>query len=367
MNESALAGGDCGIGFALRPGMRIVCSVALTTFLASGCASIGPDATLDDQADAGPTSDQPGGDDGDECASGRLAVAPVVPTVMVLIDRSGTMVQGFGGTDRWRAVYQTLMGQGGVITSLQDRVRFGAALYTSINGFGGNQGADGQPAGTCPMLAAVAPALDNAAAIDAMYAPRAPIEDTPTGAALRAMITELEKVDAPGPKAVIVATDGEPDTCTQPDPDGTPEGRAEAISAAEDAFAAGVETYIISVGNGVAEEHLQDMANAGVGLQVGGAQNAPYYRAFDTDQLVAAFDDIITGVQGCQLALDGQVDPARAEDGTVTLDGRELAHGSEWQIVDESTIELLGAACDTLTDGGEHVVEAEFACGIIID
>lgn len=351
----------------MAPLRSLALSACLVTLPLTGCTTQILSAEEDPAgADAGDPAGE--GDPGEdqECASVRVEVEEQTPTVMVLVDRSGTMTRGFGGTDRWNAVYQTLLHPSeGILRQLESKVRFGAALYTSRDGFGGNQGLDGQPAGTCPMLAEVAPAMNNAAAIDAMYAPRGPIEDTPTGGAINAIAAGLAADPEPGPKVIILATDGEPDSCTTPDPDGLEPAKQEAIDAARNAHLAGIETFVISVGNEVGEAHLQDMANAGVGMPVGGATNAPFYRALDAAQLVGAFDEIVAGVRGCSFTLEGQVDPDQAADGTVTLDGQELEHGVDWQLTDSTTLELLGAACDTF-QSGDRVVEAVFSCGAVV-
>lgn len=294
-----------------------------------------------------------GGADSGTCAEVRVELTPTTPTVQLLVDRSGSMNQGFGNTDRWGAVYRTLMDDTtGIVARLQGEVRFGLTTYTAQN--------DVQP---CPNLTNVAPTLTNFDAIDSMYRGLDPIEDTPTAPSIDATRDLLAGVADPGPKIIVLATDGEPDTCEVPDPDGQPAARAASVAAAQAAHAAGIDVYVISVGGDISEAHLQDVANAGVGLAVGGADNAPYYRALDAAQLVSAFDQIIDGVRSCTFSLNGTVDESRAGEGTVTLDGAALELDVGWRLVDGSTIELIGAACDAVLAGGEHVIEAEFACG----
>src|SRR5688500_14799668 len=83
-----------------------------------------------------PDPDDPGGPggggDGDEdCASVAVELTDTVPTVMLLIDRSGTMDFDFASTTRWWAVYDTLFDDtAGVVKRLEQEVRFGMALYT---------------------------------------------------------------------------------------------------------------------------------------------------------------------------------------------------------------------------------------------
>lgn len=309
--------------------------------------------------------------DASSCASVQVDLSEQIPTVMLLVDRSGSMTTGFGGSDRWDATYDTLMNADtGVVKDLEARVRFGVALYTSIGGSAGTTALEGDPAGTCPMLATVAPALDNHTAIDAMYQPKRPEKDTPTGASLIATTALLAQVTDPGPKIIVLATDGVPDSCSIADPATDAERaetRLEATDAAIAAYAAGIETYVISVGDQVGAAHLQDMANAGTGLAIGGITQAAYYEALNPAELISAFDTIINGVRNCVLTLDGEVSEGGESSGTVSIDGQLLQEGTDWRLNDPSTIEILDSACDNLLVGGDHSVSATFECGALVN
>jgi hypothetical protein len=309
--------------------------------------------------------------DASNCASVKVDLTEQIPTVMLLVDRSGSMTATFGASNRWDATYDTLMnGTTGVVKDLEGRVRFGVALYTSLNGSAGNTALEGNPAGTCPMMATVSPALQNHAAIDALYAPKDPQSDTPTGASIVATTAILNQVTLPGPKIIVLATDGVPDSCSIPNPANETEANAtrlEATDAAQAAFAAGITTYVISVGDQVGASHLQDMANAGSGVPIGGATNATYYEALSPAQLITAFDDIINGVRSCVLSLDGSVGAGGEASGSVSIDNQVLQAGVDWRLNDPSTIEILGTACDGLLAGGEHSVSATFECGVLVN
>ncbi len=289
-----------------------------------------------------------------ECAEVHVTVTQVVPTMILLIDQSSSMTEDFGGTERWTAVYETLMDpDDGVVARLDERIRFGLALYSSENG---SQG------GVCPLLTEVAPTLGGFAEIDAVFGQAHPIDDTPTGESLAAVADQLAAFAEPGPKAIVLATDGEPDTCAQPDPQ---EGQALSIAAAESAYAAGIATHVISVGAEVSQAHLQALANVGAGRAADTTEPAPYYQALAPDELVAAFDAIVGDFVSCTFALEGEVEPAEACDGTVSIDGEPLDCGDEWRLIDASTIELLGDACERLKDGASHSVAATFPCGAV--
>ncbi|MEM6291484.1 MAG: vWA domain-containing protein [Myxococcota bacterium] len=289
------------------------------------------------------------------CGEVTVTLEPVIPTIVLLIDQSGSMTADFGGQERWDAVYATLMDPtDGVVAQLESQVRFGVTLYTSE---------DGNDGGECPILTSVEAALDNRDAIDAAYAPSQPNDETPTGESLQAVATSLAALQAEGPKAIVLATDGEPDTCETPNPQ---EGQPEALAAAEFAFGEGISTFIISVGNDVGAEHLQQMANVGVGKDPDDANPAPYYEALDAAQLVDAFNEIVGSFISCDLVIDGEVDLEQACEGTVKLDGEELECGTAWDVPDETTLRLLGAACETLKDGASHTVDASWPCGAVV-
>ena len=303
------------------------------------------------------------------CAQVKVELAPVTPTVMLLVDRSGTMTDTFGDADsRWDALYGTLMDPTtGVVSRLDGAVRFGLATYTARDTEN-----DGQVEGACPRMNVVDPALDNFLAIENVYGALVPLDETPTGAAIEAVVPALTAVQAEGPKLLVLATDGEPDTCARPNPNGHAQARIAALVAVQAAHEAGIETYVVSVGgeavgNPQAERHMHELANAGVGRAPDADPAAPLYVALAPDQLVEAFDEIIGGVRTCTFMLEGMVDEEHAAGGSVTLDGEELEYGTDWQLVDPRTIELLGAACEAVLAGGEHEVEAYFTCEAIVD
>src|SRR5690606_25467856 len=167
----------------------------------------------------GTGGDGTGGDGSDVpvCAEVDVNFDAVIPTVVVLIDQSGSMTENFSGQERWTAVYNALMANDGLITTLQSQVRFGLALYTYN---GGNM---------CPDIISVNPALDNRDPIDTVYSPERPQGDTPTGDAIDAIMPMFADNPTGGPQIILLATDGEPDTCEQPNPQN---GHGEAIAAA---------------------------------------------------------------------------------------------------------------------------------------
>ncbi|MDX2088631.1 MAG: vWA domain-containing protein [Kofleriaceae bacterium] len=288
-----------------------------------------------------------------DCPSVQFTPTRVTPHVEFLIDQSGSMNADFMGKTRWAAVRDALVGTGGVVETLEDSVVFGATLYTSRDGNA-----------PCPRLTSTARAIGNLDGIRTMIDANTWDDETPTGESLAAVAQAFPAPSDGAPRIIVVATDGEPDTCAQPNPNPTAAAQQATIDAASAAFAAGISVYILSVGADVSNAHLQDVANAGVGQPIS-TGTAPYYRGNNQAELTAAFQAIINGAISCDLELDGRITPDAGPTGDVRLDGTPLTYGTEWTIVDEDTIRILGAACDQLKTQAPQL-SATFPCGSVI-
>jgi len=245
----------------------------------------------------------------------------------------------------------------GVITTLQSSVEFGAALYTSNGGSAG---------GTCPMLQEVAPARDNQPAISTLLFANQPSGDTPTAESIDRVTAGFPgpDPDKPRPRIIVLATDGNPDTCVDADAhDLASQMKSEASVQA--AYAAGLQTFVLSVGDEVALAHLQKLANAGQGVPLD-TGTEKYYVANNPAELVDGFAQIILGVRSCVLNLNGAIAPGGESEGIVTLNGAVLEYGSDWIMLDGDTMELLGAACDMWLTVADVTLTAEFPCGVVV-
>lgn len=311
--------------------------------------------------DAGGRSD--GGGSG--CADVRVEARRVTPNVVLVIDQSGSMDVSFGESDRWNALRDSLLDRpDGLVFALQEQVRFGLALFSAEA-----EGGSSEPVpGECPLIEWIPPALSSYESIAAVYGAAEPIDETPTGASLDAVTDRLTMTPDPSadPTIFILATDGEPDTCAQPNPQ---EGQPEALAAAERAFTAGIRTFIISVGEGtISEAHLQDMANAGLG-RTASDPNAEYWVAGDDAGLRSALTEIIGEQLSCEITLEGAIqDPDEACSGDVRLNGTSLRcdDPNGWRALDASRIEILGDACETLQNATGAVVTATFPCDVVL-
>lgn len=336
------------------------------------------------------------------CAGTEVQSKPVVPTVMMVVDNSSSMFMP--RETLWDALYQALMSTGGPVEDLQGKIRFGFASY---KGFLGTSEED--PA--CAEIESVAPALDNYGAINTLYTDLGTQWtgnnqkwETPTGHAIDRVATELAalQTDPPGPKYILLVTDGNPNTCQVIDPQC---GQDFSIKAAQDAYAAGVGTIPLGLGDIVSqpnagcphsarcgELHLQDLANAGAGLPVEApapelvyeqcndkvgkvltasystttpvAENAPFFVASTAESLAAQLTTLLNSVVSCTLDMDAIVtgNPMNSE---VLLNGTPIAYGDTvggW-ILEENKyqVTLQGTACTTLQTPGS-TVSIKFFC-----
>ena len=292
------------------------------------------------------------------CPSVHFTPTQTIPSITLLLDRSGSMTNNFGGVSRYQAMIDGLFGASGAVTTTQSKVYFGEALYAgdqtpclNLNGF------------------KVARDLNNATAMQTLTTTHPPNNGyTPTAPAIDQVVADFGTNPPPtgSPPIILLATDGEPNSCSS-----TSTNRGPSITAAQNAYTAGVPLFIVGIA-GLNTQFLQDMANAGAGKATGQSAGctgcAPYYVANDPASLASAFTSIINSAISCDLTITGgTVDPAQACNGTVTLNGTALTCGTDWTVdADGVTIHLLGQACTTLKNSTNPQVDAEFPCGAIL-
>ena len=297
----------------------------------------------------------------DVCVDLQVDFERITPTVVLLIDRSGSMEQAFDdGRDRWETLVATLTDpQSSVLRRLESSVRFGMALYSSDRGFG-----SGAQPRECPILTSVDIQIDNFSTMIAMLgdAANGPDGDTPTAESVALVTAQLAAVTEAGPKSIILATDGDPDTCIDPDSNNQQASKDLSVAAVQAAFAAGITTHVISVGDEVTQTHLKALAVAGAG----GDAAAEAFTALNTEALESAFASIIGSVRTCDFTLEGTVDAADASRGAVLLDGAALTFGDPngWVMPDETTVRLQGSACDQIQSDATGI-SMSFPCDVI--
>lgn len=300
--------------------------------------------------------------DAPTCGQVDVQLTAEVPIVMFVIDASSSMDLEFpGARSRWSAVQHALVNeQDGLIPRLDGVIEFGMTLYTSH---------DGNTTGEiCPILLDVPPAVGNYGPVSDLMSSNGPDDDTPTGEAVDDVVAAMLARGNPRgvPQYLVLATDGEPDRCADPD---AQDGQALSIAAAQNAFDHGIRMFVLGVAGEIGLSHLQDLANAGAGREVGGAENERYFTADDADGLDEAFGIILGDLRSCALAIDGTVDLAAADQGEVVMNGDPLLYGDEngWQLADGQTLELLGTACETWRYTADVDLTASWPCGAFIE
>lgn len=322
----------------------------------------------------------------DVCASAVVQTNKTMPSIVFVIDGSGSMCAPFGMSTRWQALRSALLDPSmGFIYRLQSSVRFGATLYDGTIdanlALGGNSLVQNPPCallssvtramGVCPQLIETLPAkLDNAQAIDMAFPAIELGGSTPTDRALDHVMTALigaqrpPSPDEPAPDQVyvILATDGAPnDICMNgTGGDGSPQ-RQGVIAAVDRGAAAGITTWVISLAGADAalQTHLDEVAKHGDPTNAGAHTFSP----MNPDELIMTLAQLLGGAVGCHIELNGSVTVGQECTGTVEQSGvvlpccQETAPGAfscahsptstpnGWRLSDPHAIELLGDAC----------------------
>ena len=289
------------------------------------------------------------------CPAVHYTPTRVTPSIELVLDRSGSMSSMDIAPNRYEALHEgltgTVNGQAGAVMAQQANVYFGLALFAS----------DEAPCLT--MTGYTAPrALNNATAINTLIVNHPPNGgNTPTADAITQVTADfaLNKPPAGSPPIILLATDGEPNSCTGDD------GVASSLIAIGLAYSAGIKTYIIGLA-GLETTYLQEVANVGTGQnEITGT--AKYYTANNPTQLASGIQTIINGALSCTLTIDGTIDPSQAASGTLTLNGMTLTYGTDWMLgANGMSIQLLGTACTTLESSTNPQIDASFPCGAVI-
>lgn len=363
--------------------------------------------------------------DAGECATLSVATVELVATVNLLVDTSGSMFKQ--PAPFWTPLYNALMDPANsVVKQLEATTRFGFTSYTGV-------GDTTQMTSMCPILKSVPYALNNYDAINKLYSGIAATYtsqewETPTHAAVDAAAADLLafKGMPDGPKFILLVTDGAPDTCWARNPQC---GQDAAIKSVQEAFAKGITTYVVGIGdvlnpnpteNGCqngrcGSDYLQDMANAGTGQPVepapdldhqyqysgciansptkalaatyaatGGGGKAPYYTVngkgtiSDVAPLVTEIKKALTQTRSCTFAMTATLPTGdttgvkittNAEKGKFSYNGNPLtyADANGWTLnADQTGITLNGTACTSWqTSGG--TLTGSFPCEVTFD
>jgi hypothetical protein len=342
--------------------MVIVAMVAGVTAAFGGCARA-PLASETDPTDAGADAKR------DRyitileagCASVSRSVHQLPADVLIVLDKSGSMRDdaqgnhcmgpaGCGAASKWALVTAAL---DQVVAMTDSTVNWGLKLFATGNGCGVSSTAE-VPVG--PM---------NAPAITSAIAGASLGSRTPTRLAENAGVAYLKGLGDPDPKYLLLATDGLPN-CDPAQANTMADDSAGATQAVADAHAAGIPTFVVGVGNTMAEETLNALAQAGGEAQLGAATS--FYQVSDTTQLVTALGKIL-GAIPCTFDLGPpQGQWYSADTITVAADGavvpHDPSHASGWDFVPGTTsISIYGPTCEAVMSGAITDVTIAFRCG----
>ena len=319
-----------------------------------------------DAGDAGPEASVP-------CIPGMFALKKAQPSVMFVLDASGSMAQTFSanGDTRWQVLTQSL---GTVLPSVDSSMQIGALIFPSNRS---------QRTCTVPLTADLAPATGNVAALIDLMQGIDPLGGTPTADAISTAATELLGIRAASTaRAIVLATDGGPNcnplldktTCACADPAQTQCGAdpelclddARTVQRITDNAALGLPTYVIGIhdpGDTQNDVVLNAMADAGGRARSGTPHYYPATSAIDLDD---AFTSIRDQLGSCTY-LTSSV-PSASGMITVTIGGVVIPYDptgkNGWKWADENNGEIVfgGITCSEVASPDAGAIEADVSC-----
>lgn len=374
-----------------------------------------PPPTTDDSADStagsgSMTTDPTGGTgsttfDPNDCGEAQINIPIVTPSVMLVLDKSGSMVadpNGYWDHDnddpdndglqadmvtpatprqtRWKSLYATV---DFIVNTFNNSMNLGMNLFPSKSA----TSAYSEAACVVNDQVEVPVAVTNAAAIlQAMPA----ADDvgikggTPSAKGVKAALAELLSIQDDQPKFMVLITDGAAN-CQENAADTTVlfEMYDEDLPVVvADAFSQEIPTYVIGIGiqdttSGNAKDGNPDDTNSFTRLnEVANAGGVPrpgdvaFYDTQNQLELQAALEEISMQILSCTIALDPL--PKYWEYVEVTVNGQPYGNGKMqvtdcatedgWKFTDDthSAIELCGAACEAFQMTG--ALDAQYRC-----
>ncbi len=324
---------------------------------------------------------------GPACTEVTVTRTPVRPNVVLVLDKSSSMVSPYNGmwdhdadpgtpeVTRWwslHAVVTTLL------TDFDAAINFGAHLFPGKNVIASYD----EDACRVSETIDVAVAASNKAAVLAEI----PTADdvtlkggTPTTAGILAALEHLSSLDPAVPRAIVLVTDGAANCGAGSVPPGMFEDYDESVhTVVTDAFTQDqIPTYVVGVGiEDVTTPTVKDGTPDGVNTfarlndlaDEGGKPRADpdekFYNTINQIELAAALDQIAVDSLTCIITLDpvpaSPIGTAIAVGGMPVAQISDCASESGWKYTDAQapfdTIELCGSACAGLKIAGSAEV-----------
>ncbi|HEX3694431.1 MAG TPA: vWA domain-containing protein [Polyangia bacterium] len=312
------------------------------------------------------TTDGGGDDQGVDaptCGMQTFALESTPPDLLVLLDRSGSMLQTPANTNcaamdavclattKWPQVSAAI---NDVVGKTETTIRWGLKVFPDT----GSCGAVGAPAVGIADLAAMSIAT---AITD--QTPKGGA--TPTRAAVASAADYLTALPDTNPKYILLATDGLPN-CGSVNNDNLADDTA-AIAAVMDSASKGIPVFVVGIATADttvnSDATLNMMAIAGGKPQTG--MPTSYYPVANKDDLVATLGMIQRKIFSCEFKL--AMKPPFPDKVAVKGDGTDIPRSATagWDYgTDQMSIVLSGSYCTDLMAGKIVNVQAIFMCVI---
>jgi hypothetical protein len=291
-----------------------------------------------------------------ECAQQNFVLASKPADVLLVLDRSKSMIEHTVPPDnktRWDAV---VAGLTAVITATDASVSWGLKFFPEGEG------------SECTPLTAMVPAEiapGNAAKVNGLITTTMALGNgTPTGDAINKATAYLKSRNASN-QFIVLATDGQP-SC----PSGGDAAQAFAVQAIAAAKSAGFPTYVIGVVDPVADKstppRLNAMAEAGGTSLSDNPIADKFFQAYSQDQLTAALQAVTGQVASCVFEFDkkppDETNIAVKVNGALVVRDPSKADGWEYTSDQYMGLELHGEACKQVKDATDNKVDIIFGC-----
>jgi hypothetical protein len=337
----------------------------------------GPDTGLDTGPDVLDAAELPEG--AVPCAPGQFPLERYSVDMMLLVDRSGSMVYNIDGTSqtlprKWDDLHDALAA---TLPAIQASVNIGAYAFP--------ERFTGTVVHQCALSSTIdlSPGPNQAGDVLALFTNTDPSGGTPTAAAIQLVGDMLvPRISRTHTEVMVLATDGGPNcngsldastcACTSPTPPACTvdncldDARTATIIASY--ASRGVPTYVIGLDSATQpfeKSALSEMATAGGRPNTAAGQPA-YYSAEQVSQVNAAFAAITQSIARCALATPSRPsDPNAIE---IQIDGvtvpKDASHRNGWDWNDPSygQIALFGAACTKLASPSASAVAIVHSC-----
>jgi hypothetical protein len=325
------------------------------------------------------------------CIPGTFQLQPAKPSVMFLLDASGSMNETFSanGSTRWQVLESSLAS---ALPSVDQTMEIGAAVFPDVSQQSGQDCA-------APSSVNLPPSLGNVGALLNLINSISPVGGTPTADAVDVGAKAILQVRAASSaRAIILATDGGPNcndnldyfTCTCANPEQAPDFNCtdpntglrdpqselclddtRTVSRISGYASQGLPTYVIGIhdpGDKQDNVVLNAMADAGGRPDTGGAEH--YYEATSQADLEGAFVSIRNQIGACTYLTTSV--PNGQGSITVTVGNNVIPFdptGKQgWKWGDEANGEIIfvGNVCTNISsqDGGTQKISANVACAV---